>query len=93
MQHEKRTQVEGFFYLKLLTVNILYRITPYILRRDISFISEKLDQLKQMFSCFQKFVVKELVKTPQRCKGQPKPILRLIPLRLNGFDETMNKGN
>ena len=62
-------QVEWFLYLKLLTV-----------RRGISFISEKLDQLEQMFSCFQKFIVKETIKIPQRGKNQPKPILRAVSL-------------
>ena len=86
-------QVEWFLYLKLLTVNILCRITPCILRRGISVISEKRDQLEQMFSCFQKFIVKETIKIPQRGNSQPKPILRAVSLRLNGFDEKINNGN
>ena len=63
-----------------------------VLRKDISYISEKPGQMKHMFFCFQKLLVQEPIPIQQKCTSLKKAMLRVFFLQLNGFVETINKG-
>ena len=49
-----------------------------VLRKDISYISEKLGQMKHMFFCFQKILVQEPIPIQQKCTSLKKAMLRVF---------------